>query len=135
GDVSTTCYNADGWKVASYTPKAGSITCANPPPSSPYETTYSYTQPNLQVDGFGDVQSVTDPLGHTKSYAYDADRSVTSETDGNGNIATYTYDLANEETDIHRADGTDLHTDFNADGTVLDQKDGKGTTVETYGYD
>ena len=135
GNVSTTCYNADGWKLASYTPKAGSITCANPPPSSPYETTYSYTQTNGQVDGFGDVQKITDPLGHAVLHAYDADRNLTSTTDADGNLTTYLFDLANEQTDVRRADTTDLHTDFNLDGTVADQKDGKGNAILSYGYD
>jgi RHS repeat-associated protein len=136
GHVATTCYNADGWTLAAYTPKAGSITCSNPPPSSPYETTYSYVQQgNGQTDEFGDVQAVTDPLGHVIAHTYDADRNLTSTTDGNGNPTTYVYDLANEQTDIRRADSTALHTDYNLDGTVLDQKDGKGTAIQTYGYD
>lgn len=134
-DVSTTCYNADGWKLASYSPKAGSITCAVPPPSSAYETTYSYVQPNNQIDEFGDVQKVTDPLGHTTSTTYDADRNVVSSTDADGNLTRYTFDLANEQTDVVRADQSDLHTDYNFDGTIHDQKDGKGTPIQTYGYD
>ncbi len=135
GHVATTCYNSDGWTLATYTPKAGSITCSNPPPSSPYETTYSYTQLNSQIDEFGDVQAVTDPLGHTVAHAYDADRNLTSTNDADGNPTTYVYDLANEQTDVRRADGTDLHSDYNPDGTVADQKDGKGNPILTFGYD
>lgn len=135
GDVATTCYNADGWKIASYTPKAGSVTCAVPPPTSVYETTYSYVQPNNQVDEFGDVQRVTDPLGHSTATTYDADRNVVSATDADGNPTHYTFDLANEQTDVVRADNSDVHTDYNPDRTVLDQKDGRGTAIETYGYD
>ena len=134
-DVSTTCYNADGWKLASYSPKAGSITCAVPPPSSAYETTYSYVQPNNQIDQFGDVQKVTDPLGHATSTTYDADRNVVSGTDADGNLTRYTFDLANEQTDVVRADQSDMHTDYNLDGTVHDQKDGKNNPIQTYGYD
>jgi RHS repeat-associated protein len=136
-DISTTCYNAIGWKTATYPPRAGSITCANPPPTSPYYTTYSYVQPNSQTDQFGDVQTVTDPLGHTTKYGYDADRNLLTVTDGDANVSTYVYDLDNEQTQIKRADSpqTTLITDYNPDGTVLDQKDGKGNKTLTYGYD
>ena len=137
GDISTTCYNAIGWKTATYPPRAGSITCANPPPVSPYYTTYSYVQTNSQTDEFGDVQTVTDPLGHTTKYAYDADRNLVSETDGDSNTTTYVYDLANEQTEIKRADSpqTTLITNYNLDGTVNYQEDGKGNKTLTYGYD
>jgi RHS repeat-associated protein len=134
GDTTTTCYNMDGWKVASYTPKAGSITCGTSPPSSPYETTYSYVQANGQVDGFGDVQKVTAPLDETTSYTYDADRNLISTTDADGNPTTYVYDLANEQTDVKQANSTDQRTDYTLDGKVLDQKDGNGHAVLTYGY-
>ena len=131
--VSTTCYNADGWKLASYTPRAGSITCAIPPPLSAYETTYSYLQSNLQTDEFGDVQSVTDPVGQTKT-AYDGDRNVVSSTDADGNQTQYRFDLANEQTDVIRPDQTDLHTDYFPDGTVQDQKQGSAV-LNAYLYD
>jgi RHS repeat-associated protein len=131
GDVTTNCYNPDGWKVASYTPKAGSISCGT---SSQYETTYSYIQASGQVDGFGDVQTVTAPLGETTSYTYDANRNLISTTDADGNTTTDVYDLANEETDVRQANGTDQHTDYTLDGQVLDQKDGNGNAVLTYWY-
>ena len=133
--TTTTCYNADGWRLASYTPKAGTIACAVPPPASAYETTYSYIQPNGQTDQFGDVQTVTDPLGHFMTTTYDANRNVVTSKDANGNPTQYGYDLANERTDVTRADLSKLHTDYNADGTVLDQQDGKTTKIQTYGYD
>jgi RHS repeat-associated protein len=137
GNVATTCYNAIGWKTATYPPRAGSIVCAIPPPTSPYYTTYSYVQTNGQTDAFGDVQTVTDPLGHTTKHAYDADRNLLTMTDGDSNVTTYVYDLDNEKTQIKRADTpqTTLVTDYNSDGTVLDQKDGKGNKTLTYGYD
>jgi RHS repeat-associated protein len=137
GNISTTCYNAIGWKTATYPPRAGSITCANPPPTSPYYTTYNYVQTNSQIDQFGDVQTVTDPLGHTTKYAYDTDRNLLTLTDGDSNVTTYVYDLDSEQTQIRRADSpqTTLVTDYNPDGTVMDQKDGKGNKTLTYGYD
>jgi RHS repeat-associated protein len=137
GNISTTCYNAIGWKTATYPPRAGSVTCTTPPPMSPYYTTYSYVQTNSQTDEFGDIQTVTDPLGHTARYAYDANRNLLTLTDGDSNISTYVYDLDNEQTQIKRADSpqTTLVTDYNPDGTLLDQKDGKGNKTITYGYD
>ena len=137
GNTVTTCYNTDGWKLATYTPLAGSVTCANPPPTSPYRTLYSYALSGGGTDEFGDVQKVTDPLGHTSEYTYDADRNVVSVEDGDSNTTTYVYDFDNEQTEVKRADSpqTTLITGYNADGTVNYQKDGKGNKTVTYGYD
>jgi hypothetical protein len=38
--------------------------------------------------------------------------------DGNTNKTTYVYDLANQQTQVLRADSTTLTTDYNPDGTV-----------------
>jgi RHS repeat-associated protein len=130
GDITTTCYNADGWKVASYAPKAGSIACVT---SSPYETKYSYVQPNGQVDGFGDVQTVTAPSGVT-TYTYDADRNLTSTKDADGNSTKYVYDLANEKTEVEPASGGDQYRYYTLDGLLWYEKDGDGNAVVTYGY-
>ena len=137
GDISTTCYNAIGWKTATYPPRAGTITCANPPPTSLYYTTYSYAESGGGTDEFGDVQTVTDPLGHTTKYTYDADRNMVTEQDGDSNSTTYVFDLANEQTQIKRADSpqTTLITNYNLDGTVNYQEDGKNNKTLTYGYD
>jgi RHS repeat-associated protein len=137
GDTATTCYNPDGWKTATYTPLAGSITCANPPPASAYRTLYSYALAGGGTDELGDVQKLTDPLGHTAEFTYDANRNLLSQEDGDSNVTTYVYDLDNEQTKIERADSpqTTLTTDYNSDGTVHDQKDGKNNPTLTYGYD
>lgn len=137
GNVSTTCYNADGWKTATYTPLAGAIACANPPPTNSYRTLYTYILSGGGTDEFGDIQTITDPLGHTTKYTYDADRNMVTETDGDANITTNVYDLDNEQTEIKRADSpqTMLITAYNADGTVHYQEDGKGNKTLTYGYD
>ena len=135
GDVATTCYNAIGWTLASYTPKAGAITCGSQPPSSPYESQYSYVQANGQVDQFGDVQTVTDPLLHVTTSRYDADRNRTSETDAVGETTTFVYDLANQLTETKRPGGTVLKNTYYADGTVKDEKDGNGNAIVAYTYD
>jgi RHS repeat-associated protein len=140
GNVTARVFNADGWVTASYTPKAGCTWGALPPTgcSSAYETVYSYIIAGTNnTDEFGDVQKVTDPLGHSASYGYDADRNRTSMTDGDGNLTTYVFDLDNEQTQVKRAGTpqTTLTTDYNPDGTVLDQKDGKSNPIQTFGYD
>jgi RHS repeat-associated protein len=134
GHTSTVTYNADGWKLTSVSPK-GNVTGCNC--ASKYTTKYSYLQKATNtIDGFGDVQSVKDPLRHVTQTTYDADRNTASTTDPDSNPpTTYTYDLANEQTQVQRPDHSVLVTDFNLDGTVADQKNGKGIPIETYGYD
>lgn len=148
GNVADTGYNADDWLTARYTPKAGCTWNAAPPTgcSSSYATQYSYTiGGGVATNEFGDVQKVTDPLGHTTSYTNDANRNRTSITDGDGNTTTYAYDYANERC-WTLPGGTSSNgcasppanarvTDYNADGTVKDQKDGKGNAILSYGYD
>jgi RHS repeat-associated protein len=132
GDQSTSAYNAVGWVTSTVSPKGNvsGCTCA-----SQYTTSLSYTDPQTgALDGFGDVRTITDPLGHVTTRSYDADRNLASETDANGHATLYTYDLDNERTDSIRADGTDLHIDYFSDGTVKDQVDAAGNTT-SYAYD
>jgi RHS repeat-associated protein len=147
GNVSGSVYNADGWLTASYTPKAGCTWGSTPPTgcSSTYETQYSYIISGTTLDEFGDVQKVTDPLSHATAYTYDANRNLLTTTDGNGNSTTNAYDLANElcwtlpgATSSNTCASPPTNgrvTDYNLDGTVADQKDGKGNAILTYGYD
>jgi RHS repeat-associated protein len=147
GNVSGSVYNADGWLTASYTAKAGCTWGSTPPTgcSSTYETQYSYIITGTTVDEFGDVQKVTDPLSHTTKTTYDANRNALTTIDGNGNTTTNAYDLANElcwrlpggtSSNTCASPPTNARvTDYNLDGTVSDQKDGKGNTILTYGYD
>jgi RHS repeat-associated protein len=140
GNVTASVFNADSWLTASFTPKAACTWGSLPPIgcSSTFETVDSYIIAGTNnTDEFGDVQTVTDPLGHSVSYRDDADRNRTSMTDGDGNLTTYVFDLGNEQIQVKRAGTpqTTLTTDYNADGTVLDQKDGKSNAIQTYGYD
>jgi RHS repeat-associated protein len=138
GHVTGTVHNAIGWVTATYTPKAGCTWNSSPPTgcSGTYEIQYDYIIPGTSdTNEFGDVQTVTDQLSHTAVFGYDADRNRTSVQDGNGNTTTTTFDLANEPTTVTRPDSTTQVTDYHDDGTVLDQKDGAGHAIQTYGYD
>ena len=132
GNQATTAYNTVGWVTSTVSPKGNVAGCNC---AAQYTTTNSYSDPQTgAVDEFGDVRTITDPLGHTSTRGYDADRNLVSATDPNGHTTQYRYDLANARTDTIRADGTDLHTDYFPDGTVKDQMDAAGNTT-TYAYD
>jgi YD repeat-containing protein len=147
--VTGTVRNNDGWVTATYTPKAGCTWNSSPPTgcSSTYETQDSYVVPGSSpsvTDEFGQVGTVTDPLSHTTEYTYDADGNQTSVEDGNGNTTTYQYN-ADDQVCWVLPDGTSGNacgspptngrvTDYNSDGTVADQKDGKGNAIVSYGY-
>ena len=127
GDQATSVFNNDGWLTSSVSPKGNVTGCGC---ASHYTTTDAY-------NAFGQLTTQTDPLGHSTVRHYDADQKMDTFTDGDGNLTTYVYDAANEQTQIKRADTpqTTLTTDYNADGTVLDQKDGKNNAILTYAYD
>jgi RHS repeat-associated protein len=93
-------------------------------------TSYTY-------NSFGLRTGLTDPLNHTTSWHYDPNQNLDRLTDADGNVTTNVYDADNELTQVKRADSpqTTLVTDYNADGTILDQKDGKGNAIQTYAYD
>jgi RHS repeat-associated protein len=127
GNQATFVFNGDGWKTSSVTPKGNVGGCGC---TAQYTTTYGYNP-------FGQLTTTSDPLSHGSIRHYDADQNLDSLTDANGNVTTYVYDLANQQTQIKRADTpqTIFTTDYNPDGTVLAQKDGKNNAIVTYGYD
>jgi YD repeat-containing protein len=132
GDQATATYNADGWKLTAVSPRGNVNGCGC---ASQYTTTTGYVDTiSGLTNEFGDAATVTDPLGHVTASHYDADRNLTSATDFNGNTTAHAFDLANQETVVTRADHTTLRTDYNPDGTVLDEKDGKGNATVTFGY-
>jgi RHS repeat-associated protein len=93
-------------------------------------TTYTY-------NSFGQRTGMTDPENHTTTWHYDPNQNLDKITDADNNLTTNVYDADNELTQVKRADSpqTILTTDYNADGTVLDQKDGKGNAIQSYQYD
>ena len=134
GDKTTTTYNAIGWPVSGVSPKGNVAGCGC---ATQYTTAYGYDDAVTGRNNFGDPISVTDPLSHSLTKHYDADRNVDKVTDADGNVTSYVYDLANKLTQTKRADSpqTTMTTDYNADGTVAAQKDGKSNTIERYIYD
>jgi RHS repeat-associated protein len=46
----------------------------------------------MVYDGYGDLLSSTDPLGHTTTNVYDANHDVASTTDPLGHVTSYSYD-------------------------------------------
>jgi len=99
--------------------------------ANPYATTtYTY-------NSFGQRTGLTDPENHTTTWHYDPNQNLDRVTDPDGNLTTNVYDADNELTQVKRADSpqTILITDYNADGTVLDNKDGKGNAIQSYQYD
>jgi RHS repeat-associated protein len=133
GDRTTLTFNADNWLLTSVSAR-GNVSGCNC--ASQYTTTYGYVDSvSGKTNEFGDVETITDPLGHITANHYDADRNITSTTDSDGNTTSYTFDLANEQSVTTRADQTTTRTDYNLDGTVLDEKDGKGNAILTFGYD
>jgi len=125
GDKTTSVFNGDGWMTSSVSPKGNVTGCGC---QSTYTTTYAH-------DAFGNLTTLTDPLGHQTVRHYDADQNQDYFVDGDANRTTYVYDLANEQIQVLRADSTTLTTDYNLDSTVLDQKDGKNNAILSYGYD
>ena len=125
-DKTTYFFDNIGRMTSMVTPK-GNVTGGNP---SLFTWTYTY-------DAFGNRTSVTDPLNDKTTYHYDPNQNLDVMTDANTNVTTNVYDLDNQLTQVKRADSpqTTLTTDYNADGTVLDQKDGKGNAIMIYAYD
>jgi RHS repeat-associated protein len=137
GDRTASTYNADGWLLTTVSAKGDPSVCTAPCSPAQYTTTYGYADGSGSVNFLGTPTMTTDPLGHQAVRVYDADYNVVQVTDGNGNVTTYDYDNAGEQTVTHRADAghSTTQTQYNADGTVLAEIDGKGNTLLSYGYD
>ena len=123
GDKTTLTYNAIGWLLSAISPR-GNVSGAKP---ASFTTTYAHND-------FGRVTETFDPLGHKTTAEYDPDQNLIASTDADGNVTSYSYDAADEQTAVHRADGTTLQTIYWPDGTVREQLDGAGHATR-YEYD
>jgi RHS repeat-associated protein len=126
GNLTTFIYDIVGRMTSMVMPKG------NVPGGVPTDYTWTYA-----YDSFGNRTSVTDPLNQQTIYHYDPNQNLDRVTDPNLNVTTNVYNLDNELIQVKRADApqTILVTDFNSDGTMLAQKDGKGNAIQTYAYD
>ncbi|WP_433298897.1 RHS repeat-associated core domain-containing protein [Actinoplanes sp. CA-030573] len=84
-------------------------------------------------DAYGDVKTVTDPLGNVTTYGYDTGRSwLTSLTDANTKTTSYQYDLRGRRTKVTDALNKSVTTTYDADGNTTGTTDANGnaTTIE-----
>ncbi len=75
-------------------------------------------------------KTITDPLGHTSKYVYDADGNVESYTDGNSHTTKYEYNADNELIKVTRPNGNTTKTGYNAEGQVTSETDGNEHTTK-----
>jgi len=132
GDQSSKSYNADGWVTASVSPKGNVSGCG---------CAAKYTRPTVTPipppePSTSSATCVWSPTPSATRLPTVTTRPQPDHRQGrHGHTTTYTFDLDNEVTKTKRPDSTTLLTDYNPDGTVLDQKDGKGNAILTFGYD
>jgi RHS repeat-associated protein len=116
--------------------------------TTPRVTKYTY-------DGDGNVESITDPNGHTAKYTYDADNErtkveepnktvteaeydsmgqVKSQTDGNKHVTKYVRNALEEVEEEVNSLGKKTLKEYDAAGNLVKLTDPKGRTT-TYTYD
>lgn len=98
------------------------------------KTTYPDGTTRLQVWDKLDLQSVTNRLGQTTTYTYDAVRNKTSETDALGHTIRYGYDEAGRLTSLTDANGHTTTWGRDIQGRIVSKTYSDGGTY-TYGYD
>ena len=122
GDETTYTYDSAGHELTMVAPN-GNVVGGNP---LLFTTTYA-------PDAFGDVTSITDPLGNKTQQFFDADRNLHKVEDPMMQTTQYDYDAANELTTITRPDTTTLQNSYWPDGTLETQTDGNGKITQ-YAY-
>ena len=137
--------------VVTATNSLGSATSTSP--ATPLLAAAPTTEYHYDADG--NVESVTDPNGHTTSYTYNADNEltktkepngtvtetgydsmgqVTSQTDGNKHTTEYKRNILEEVTEETNPLGKKTLKEYNAAGSLVKLTDPKGRTT-TYTYD
>lgn len=123
GNVTTFAVNPQGWLTSSVSPR-GNALGATP---EDFETEYTHTP-------FGDVHTVTDPLGGVTTKEYDANRNLVSVENPNTNVTTYVHDAEDQLREIHRPDSSVLENEYWDNGRLKTRID--GADAETgYAYD
>jgi RHS repeat-associated protein len=77
-------------------------------------------EPNEQ----GHPLKITDPLGHTTEYKYDANGNIESVTDGNKHIVKYEYNEENLPIKVEEPNKTVVETGYDAEGQRTSRTDG-----------
>ncbi|MDR3663132.1 MAG: hypothetical protein P4L86_22575, partial [Mycobacterium sp.] len=90
------------------------------------ETSYNFDHTT------GNLTSITDPLGKTTSFSYNAFGDPTSVTDPLGNTTLLQYDANGNLMSSTGPDGVTTTATYNASGQVLTETTPQGTTRHTY---
>ena len=82
-------------------------------------------------DGAGRITTITDPEGHTRTYAYDAHGDLVSSTDQTGITTTYAYDHAHGLLKVVDPTGApQVRNEYDTDGRLLASTDANGKTIQ-----
>jgi RHS repeat-associated protein len=110
------------------------LTATGPRTDVTQATTYTYYLSDSTTAHHGDLQSVTDALGHTTTYlSYDGAGRVLSQQDANGVTTTFTYYPRGWLKTLTIGGATTSYT-YTAYGKVATVTDPDNVTT-TYGYD
>nr|WP_304625081.1 RHS repeat-associated core domain-containing protein [Rhodanobacter sp. MP1X3] len=110
------------------------LTATGPRTDLTQTTTYTYYLTDSSTSQHGDLQSVTDSLGHTITYlSYDGVGRVLSQQDANGVVTTFTYYPRGwlHTRSVGSATTTITYTPYGAVATVTDPDN----ITTTYSYD
>ena len=81
----------------------------------------------------GELSTITDPLGHTTTFSYDAAGSVAQVSDPMGNTTRYVYDASERATTVTDPLGHTTSYGYDAEGRMIASVDAGGnTTTNTY---
>jgi RHS repeat-associated protein len=122
-DKTTATYDADG-EMLTQVAADGNVTGGTP---ANFTTTTTYWTD-------GQKKTITDPLGHVTSYAYDADGNPYTVTDATSLVTTTVYNDDDQLASVTNPDGTSTTYGYDGDGRKHTVADGASNTT-TYGYD
>lgn len=87
-----------------------------------------------QYDANGNLIRLTDPLGNVTTYSYDSRGNKLAKTDANGNTTIYAYDLMDRLISVSDATGGTTTYTYDANGNKISETDANGNTI-TFAYD
>lgn len=119
GDRQTWLYNEDSQLTSTVSPRGHA--------SGAKESSFTTT---IERDAQGQAVKVTNPLGQTAKYVYNADGDVEAQTDPTGHTTSYSYNAEDEPTKIEQPNGAVSETGYNALGQVTSQTNGDKQTTK-----